>query len=1067
MLVVFAALIGAAIGGGFAYRSQKSRRMLADARALAAAAQWQKAKNLFGFYLLKHPADTGVMREFANASLEITENRRAALRDAAGACYQIALTERERSETALDLLRMLEQNAYWADLEYYASAFLRARPDDHQVQYYRTYALDRLARNEEAVTAYQHLVDLKTQLPDVYGNLARLLERQGQSAAADAVLDAAEPLNSIPGAIELQRARLKTTRQQFDQARELLRRARELLGPTAGVCRAGAELAITSRNWAEAAACLEECRELEPDWPEHYLLLALALQRQDKRDAALTLIEQMDPRVRASAPELMATLCEIYIDQNRLDDAANAAADYVRAYPDHVLVHQYLEARMMLARGETANAIERLVAVARGNPQLASARYHLALAHLRQGDYERARTVLESFLRDFPQDENGLALREVLYAGEVPREQAVARANSLLAAPDAQPGQLLFAARALLQHSVSAPSGAGTPLDPAESAAATNLLWRAAELAPDLAAPYQLLIRHYVDQADTASARRALDRAVAGGVDPATMLKERLLIALGSRDAAEAAAVMNAVAAQPDLAAQTAVDYAAIAAGAGQIDLGLEFLEQVAGIQANLAPLLRTEAAILCARGNLPEKAIQVLDSHPDVAGAPGDPALRSARLRLARLIAVPGAERALQAAAALVASVRNDAPAEPAAILVDARIRALETPHDYEGARKLAGQVLEENSSNAEALLLLSQIDFAEGRIKEALDGARAAAGLAPENADILLFKADIEQATNRPSDARDTLRALLASDPRNVRAAVKLFNNYCNSGYVPEAEALLQSLEKAHPNNPGVNVEVLRAQLAIARGQGNPEAVRLLREQYQANPDPAVLRELAGALSAGGERGEAEKVLLDAAAGPLNDTPEPWALLADFYLESADAQSLDKASTVVTRALLLAPEHPAAMRAAIRLFLREGNSDGALSMCQRYLEAQPNDPNALSQEAGLLARAGRPGEALDAIERALQISEQPGSLFIRATALLALGRHQEALADLQRVAGGEHIDPADHDAAMAEAYLGLKDEDLARRYYDSANEKYEAAHRPFSDQLNRLKQELEGSNP
>jgi len=634
-LVVLAAIIGAALAAGFAYRAQKSRRMLADARSLAAAGQWQKAKDLFGFYLIKHPADSNVMREFANASLRVTENRPAALRDAAGACYQIALAEPEQPENALQLLRMLEQNAYWGDLEYYASALLRARPDDHHVQYYKAYALDRLARNEEALAAYQRLVELKTLLPDVYGNLARLLERQGQSAAADAVLDAAGPLNSTPGAIQLQRARLEIARQHFDQAHEFLRQARELLGATAAVCRAGAELAITSRNWSEAAAYLEQCRAIETDWPEHYLLLALALQRQDKRDAALSLIKEMDPVIRASSPELMTTLCEIYIDQNRLDLAANAAADYVRAYPDHLLVHQYLEARMMLARGETASAIERLLAVARGNPQLASARYHLSLAYLRQGDYERARTVLESFLRDFPQDENGLTLREVLYAGEVSRKQALSRANSLLAA------------------------------------------------------------------------------------------------------------------------------------------------------------------------------------------------------------------------------------------------------------------------------------------------------------------------------------------------------------------------------------------------------------------------------------------------AAGPLKDTPEPWALLAEFYLEAADPESINKASSALTRALLLAPEHPAAMRAAIRLFLREGNSDGALSMCKRYLKVQPNDPNVLSQQAALLVRAGRPAEALDAIERALQIVERPAGIFIRATALLALGHCQEALADLQRVAGDEEVDPADHDAAMAEAYLGLKDENLAQRYYDSAKEKSLAAHRPFTDQLNRLKDKLERSNP
>ncbi|MCX5770570.1 MAG: tetratricopeptide repeat protein [Candidatus Hydrogenedentes bacterium] len=796
-------------------------------------------------------------------------------------------------------------------------------------------------------------------------------------------------------------------------------------------------------------------------------MLALALQRQNKRDAALRLIEEMDPRVRASSPEIMTTLCEIYIDQNRLDVAANAAADYARAYPEHVLIHQYLQARMMLARGEIPAAIQRLVAVARGNPQFASARYHLALAYLRQGDYERAHTVLESFLRDFPNDENGLTLREFLYAGEVPRDQALTRSNSLLAARDAQPEQLVFAARALLKHSAAASAGAGKPLDAGESAAATHLLWRAAELEPDLAAPYQLLIRRYLDQADPASAQRALDRAVAGGVDPAAMQKERLLLALANHDAEGAAGLMKQVAGQPNLSAQTVVEYAVVAAKAGQVDLALNLVEQAAGLQPGLGPLLRTEAAILCVRSNLDEKALQLVEAHAGDLDAPADPELREARLRLARLLAVPGSNAKLEAASRLVASVRNDAPAQPDALLLDARIRALQTPPDYESARQRAGQALAANSSNAEAVLLLAQIDFAQGRISEALEGARAAAGLAPQNPEILLFKADLEQAANRPADARDTLRTLVASDPANVQAAIKLFKNYCDGGDLPEAEALLQRIEKTHPDNPAVNLDVLRAKLTVARGQGSAEAVRLLREQYQANPDSAVLRELAAALSAAGERQEAEKLLNDAANGPLKDTPEPWALLGEFYLQADDAESINKASSALTRALLLAPERPGAMRAAIRLFLREGNSDGALNMCQRYLKAQPNDADVLSQEAALLLRAGRPDDALDAIDRALQIVHLPSGVFVRANALLALGRCQEALADLQRIAGAGKIDPADHDAAMAEVYLGLNDEGLARRYYDSAKEKLAANHRPFTDQLNRIKDKLERSSP
>jgi predicted Zn-dependent protease len=133
----------------------------------------------------------------------------------------------------------------------------------------------------------------------------------------------------------------------------------------------------------------------------------------------------------------MATQCEIYIDQNNLDKALDSADAYQRAFPDQVLIHQYLEARMYLARGQAADAVTRLVAVVRGNPRLASARYYLALAHLKAGDAERARSVLEAFLREYPDDKNGLALREILHAGEMPQEEALDRAKALLEDKDA------------------------------------------------------------------------------------------------------------------------------------------------------------------------------------------------------------------------------------------------------------------------------------------------------------------------------------------------------------------------------------------------------------------------------------------------------------------------------------------------------------------------------------------------------------------------------------------------------------------------------------------------------
>lgn len=62
VLLAALTLCGAGIfGSALVYRAHRVDRMLSDARALARAAEWQKAKHLFGTYLLKRPGDGDVL----------------------------------------------------------------------------------------------------------------------------------------------------------------------------------------------------------------------------------------------------------------------------------------------------------------------------------------------------------------------------------------------------------------------------------------------------------------------------------------------------------------------------------------------------------------------------------------------------------------------------------------------------------------------------------------------------------------------------------------------------------------------------------------------------------------------------------------------------------------------------------------------------------------------------------------------------------------------------------------------------------------------------------------------
>jgi tetratricopeptide (TPR) repeat protein len=171
-----------------------------------------------------------------------------------------------------------------------------------------------------------------------------------------------------------------------------------------------------------------------------------------------------------------------------------------------------------------------------------------------------------------------------------------------------------------------------------------------------------------------------------------------------------------------------------------------------------------------------------------------------------------------------------------------------------------------------------------------------------------------------------------------------------------------------------------------------------------------------------------------------------------------------LAQASSAFTQASLLVPGYGPALRGLIEVQVRGNNRGMALGSCERYLTLQPDDVDILYRKAALLGQdRNRLDEALQTINRALQISERAEFLLARGSIHLAQKKFNEALKDFQRYAELTGSTSAEEDTAMAEIYLALHEKDLARQYYESAKQKAAKEQKTDTARLDRLGKRLE----
>ncbi len=266
----------------------------------------------------------------------------------------------------------------------------------------------------------------------------------------------------------------------------------------------------------------------------------------------------------------------------------------------------------------------------------------------------------------------------------------------------------------------------------------------------------------------------------------------------------------------------------------------------------------------------------------------------------------------------------------------------------ELEKARTHAGNVLEQDPSDSEALLLLAEIDYDDGNFDLALSHAKK---LYKRNGvakfDILKFMARIYLERKRVPDARVALEEARDLNPGDLYVLYKLGFIYAGAG---EVEKAIDTFRQAAEANAGVaDIHVALASLLRQTGKLE-EAKRSYRNALQIDPtNRNALGDMAGLLYDTGEFGEGVRIL-----EPLYEAQ----LLGDggkihlgkFYCRAGES---GKALEIYTGLLMKLGEKPSLLRIIAEVEMDIGNLRSSYEHLSRLIVIEPDN---FSNYIGLL---------------------------------------------------------------------------------------------------------------
>ncbi|MBP2292184.1 tetratricopeptide repeat protein [Azospirillum rugosum] len=259
------------------------------------------------------------------------------------------------------------------------------------------------------------------------------------------------------------------------------------------------------------------------------------------------------------------------------------------------------------------------------------------------------------------------------------------------------------------------------------------------------------------------------------------------------------------------------------------------------------------------------------------------------------------------------------------------------------------------------------------------------------------LLAAVDHHQA-GRLNEAATLYARILDADPEQPDAAQLLGVLYAQSGHAAEGARLLRRSLALRPESAGGQSNLGGALHSLGDAAGAEDAFRRALRLDPGLADAHASR--AGALRALGRAGEGAA---SAARALVLDPAHAEALVnrADSLLALRRPPAAEAAAR---RALTVRPAFPGAQMALGSALAAQHRWDGAEAAYRAALAGRPRFAEAWENLGGLLAKLGRFEKSLTAFAEAEALRPGPSLWAARGTALVAMARPVEALADFDR---------------------------------------------------------------
>jgi tetratricopeptide (TPR) repeat protein len=311
----------------------------------------------------------------------------------------------------------------------------------------------------------------------------------------------------------------------------------------------------------------------------------------------------------------------------------------------------------------------------------------------------------------------------------------------------------------------------------------------------------------------------------------------------------------------------------------------------------------------------------------------------------------------------------------------------------DQPQAEALIAEVLKDDPSNSDALMIRARLELARGNHQGAIGDLRTVLRNSPDSIPALKLQADAQFQAGQVELGIDTLQRLVQLEPRDADLRLRLATMLAQRGNRPAALKLLEEASK-----DSATPQILGARAALLIDQKQWTEAEAIIAKLRETPDNQRLADTlqGGYYQARGNHAAA----VDAFKRALEKDPSSAEILSAITRSLLAQQKSADALAFMREQTRTNPQNAAAQNLLGELLTVQNETDAARVAFLDAVAAQPRWAVPYLNLARLYTRLGQPQNAVDITRRGL--AEDPknsGLMLAMASALEAAGDFQSAI--------------------------------------------------------------------